>query len=124
MRPLLASLILMGTGMAINNTKAILEAVFGVPSAFERTPKFNIQRAGEVWGGSQYALPRDPVVWLEVAAAAYAAVMVAIALQHDLWGLAPWLALYALGFGWIAALSFVQAWEQSRLRAARTAQAA
>lgn len=121
---LLGSLILMGTGMAINNTKAILEAVLGVPSAFERTPKFNIQQTGEAWGGNQYALPRDPVVWLEVAAAAYAAVMVVIALQHELWGLAPWLALYAIGFGWIAALSFVQAWEQSRLRAARTAQAA
>lgn len=121
---LLASLMLMGTGMAINNTKAILEAVLGVPSAFERTPKFNIQRAGEAWGGNQYALPRDPVVWLEVVAATYATVMVIIAVQHDLWGLAPWLVLYALGFGWIAALSFVQAWEQARVSGARSAQAA
>lgn len=121
---LLVSLILMGMGMAINNTKAVIEALVGVPSAFERTPKFNIRQAGQAWGANQYALPRDPVVWLELAAAVYAFGMLVLASQRQLWGLAPWLALYALGFGWIAALSFIQAWEQARLSSAHSAQTA
>ncbi len=119
---LLGMLILVGTGMAINNTKAILEALIGIKSGFERTPKFNIRQAGETWSSNQYALPRDPVVWFEVGAALYAVVMVWLSIQRELWGLTPWLMLYAMGFGYIAWLSFHQAWEQSRAASPRQAQ--
>jgi hypothetical protein len=40
--PLLA----LGVGMAVNNAKAVLEAVFGKPSEFVRTPKFGESQEG------------------------------------------------------------------------------
>ncbi len=111
---LLGTLTLVGTGMAVSNTKAILEAMFGIDSVFERTPKFNIQQRGENWGQNRYALGRDPIVWFEVAAALYAAIMVVLSVHWELWGLTPWLLLYMLGFAYMAGLSFRQAWEQSQ----------
>ena len=41
--PLLA----LGVGMAVNNAKAVLEAVFGKPSEFVRTPKFGESQEGQ-----------------------------------------------------------------------------
>lgn len=119
---LLVSLVLIGTGMAINNSKAILEALVGIKSGFERTPKFNISQVGEGWSQNQYALPREPIVWVEVGAALYAIWMLRLAIQHEFWSLTPWLLIYALGFGYFAWLSFYQAWEQAKARSPRRAE--
>jgi len=45
--PFLMSL---GVGLTITNTKAVLEALFGIKSAFARTPKYRVQNKGEVAG--------------------------------------------------------------------------
>ncbi len=42
--PFLMSL---GVGLTITNTKAVMEALFGVQSAFARTPKYRVQKKGE-----------------------------------------------------------------------------
>jgi hypothetical protein len=36
-----------GVGLTITNTKAVLEALFGVKSAFARTPKYKVRKKGE-----------------------------------------------------------------------------
>ncbi|MCW5848760.1 MAG: glycosyltransferase family 2 protein [Anaerolineae bacterium] len=119
---LLVTLILVGTGMALNSTKAILEALVGIKSGFERTPKFNIQQTGENWGQNQYALPREPLLWFEIAAMLYAIWMVALSVQRELWGLTPWLVIYAMGYGYFVWLSFYQSWEQQKAREPRQAE--
>ena len=43
---LLIPLLALGVGMAVNNAKAVLEAVFGKPSEFVRTPKFGESQEG------------------------------------------------------------------------------
>ena len=45
---LLIPLLALGVGMAVNNAKAVLEAVFGKPSEFVRTPKFGESKEGEL----------------------------------------------------------------------------
>ncbi|MGB7190994.1 MAG: cellulose synthase family protein, partial [Acidobacteriaceae bacterium] len=42
--PFLMSL---GIGLTITNTKAVMEAIFGIQSAFKRTPKYSVQKKGE-----------------------------------------------------------------------------
>lgn len=42
--PYLPVLLALGLGMAVNNSKAVLEAVFGHQSAFVRTPKYGIDK--------------------------------------------------------------------------------
>ena len=43
--PYLPILLALGIGMAVNNSKAVLEAVFGHQSSFVRTPKYGIGKA-------------------------------------------------------------------------------
>ena len=46
--PILMSI---GIGLAVNNTKAVLEAIFHKPSEFKRTPKYRIEGGGDCFGG-------------------------------------------------------------------------
>ena len=40
-------LMALGVGLTITNTKAVMEALFGVQSAFARTPKYRVAKKGE-----------------------------------------------------------------------------
>lgn len=46
--PLIIPLLALGVGMAVNNAKAVLEAVFGQQSEFVRTPKFGGSKEGDL----------------------------------------------------------------------------
>ena len=46
--PLIIPLLALGVGMAVNNAKAVIEAMFGKPSEFVRTPKFGESKEGEL----------------------------------------------------------------------------
>src|SRR6185312_13551751 len=43
-----------GIGLSVNNTRAVLEALFGRQSEFARTPKYGIERASDEWAGKKY----------------------------------------------------------------------
>ena len=102
----------LGTGLSVNNSRAVFEAVLGVPSAFKRTPKFAVTRAANDWHTSAYVLPSDPTVWAELVLALYAISLLLYSLLNGIWWLLPWLSLYAGGYTYIAFLSIRQAWEK------------
>jgi hypothetical protein len=52
-----------GTGIAVNNTRAIFEAFLRVKSAFVRTPKYQIEKKSDTWLGKKYG-PRAAWVTL------------------------------------------------------------
>ena len=97
-------LILVGIGLTFSNTLATWEAIWGAHNDFLRTPK--APPGGEAVRA--YALPLDWTTWAETFLAFYALVtgMLALELAH---GLAPFIFLYAIGFGFTAALGFAQA---------------
>ncbi len=99
-------LVLLGIGLACGNTRAAWEAFFGQSSVFLRTPKGS--------AGSAYALSVDWSTWGEAFLAFYALVTGLLALELAP-GLAPFVCLYALGFGYTAALGFWQS-DPQRLR--------
>ena len=43
-----------GIGLAVNNTKAVFEALFHKPSEFARTPKYHIEGGSDEWIGKKY----------------------------------------------------------------------
>ena len=100
-----------GIGLSVSNSRAVLEAILGIHSEFKRTPKFAVTKQSDQWQTSQYMLPRNPVVWIEVLLAIYAIGLMLWSLHMGKWWMAPWLILYIVGYGYIASLSFVQAWQ-------------
>src|SRR5438477_5488432 len=56
-----------GVGLTITNTKAVLEALFGVKSAFARTPKYSVKKKGEKSQAKVYRKRLGIVPWIELA---------------------------------------------------------
>jgi hypothetical protein len=91
----------LGSGIALNNTRAIAEALLGVNNVFKRTPKFHIERRDDRWLGSQYALPLDGMIIGELALALYALATVVVSLWRGNVVAVPFLLLYVSGFGYV-----------------------
>jgi cellulose synthase/poly-beta-1,6-N-acetylglucosamine synthase-like glycosyltransferase len=102
-----AILLLLGTGIALNNSIAVVEALTRRGSKFRRTPKFSVEADGDAWSTKRYTLPFGWESVGELAMSAYAFAGVALAWQHHLWWSMPFMVLYAAGFGFTAALSLV-----------------
>ena len=109
-------LLIFGIGMALNNTKAIVEALCNVPSPFVRTPKFRLETPSDTWIDKRY---RFPFPWLslsELLLAGYCAAGLLRAWQHDRAPFEPYLLLYTVGFASVALMSL---WEYVRKRLPR-----
>lgn len=112
-------LMLLGTGMSLNNTMAVVQGLFGRDTEFMRTPKFDITETTGGWQHSSYRLSLQPTVLAEAALALYAVVTAAALAQAGKWAMIPFALLYALGFGLVAGLGLwqaSQAWVANRRR--------
>lgn len=105
---------IMGSGLAINNTRAIIEGLGGRPSAFVRTPKFRMEGVSETWKRSAYTLPADPTAFGDALMAAYAAFMIVQAWQVGNLSTIPFLLLYLGGFAYVAVGSAINVWARRR----------
>jgi cellulose synthase/poly-beta-1,6-N-acetylglucosamine synthase-like glycosyltransferase len=102
-------LALLGTGLALNNTRAAFEALRARGGPFDRTPKFHLGDQRGHWADSTYRLPLDRITLGEVLLAFYALVtIIAAGRAHNLYAI-PFLLLYFGGFGLTAALGIWQA---------------
>jgi Glycosyl transferase family group 2 len=94
---LLPVLMLVGFGICISNTRAVMEAFLGIKSGFIRTPKRGTAVA------KSYRPVSDRVPLLEIAAGVYCAITLVIYAQHGNFAIVPFLSLYVAGFslvGW------------------------
>ena len=105
----LVMLVFLGTGLSLNNTRAVGEALLGKQSSFLRTPKFDLRgRKREDQSNSNYLLPREADVWIESLLALYTAFLFVYAMVSGLWSIIPWLLMYVCGFSYVAGLNFIQ----------------
>ncbi|MFZ5917340.1 MAG: glycosyltransferase [Chloroflexota bacterium] len=114
-------LVLLGAGVALNNTWAVFEALTGRNrSLFLRTPKFRLEGrdGGRLQQSPDYALPVDWTTWGELALALYCGVEAVVALWRAP-GLAPFLTVYAAGYAYIAGLGLWQSRRRFHPRAVR-----
>jgi cellulose synthase/poly-beta-1,6-N-acetylglucosamine synthase-like glycosyltransferase len=97
-----------GIGLAVNNTKAVIEALFNRQSEFARTPKYRIEGEGDEWIGKKYrqSVTIQPLV--ELALGLYFTATVFYALANGIYGTLPFLVLFQIGFLYTGLLSIVQ----------------
>ncbi len=98
-------LAVVGIGIGVNNTHAVLSGLFGKKGTFVRTPKTGAMGGKQVQKPKKkdYHLRFGPVVWTELALGAYCFYSFVFFLQHSLVPqgsifVAPFLFLYGAGF--------------------------
>ena len=96
-------LLFLGTGLAVSNTLAVVQAYRKTPGRFARTPK-----AGD-HARSPYTSAKSQSTWIEIGLALYLSLCIFHALQIHLWASIPFLLVFAAGFGGIGFLSL---WER------------
>jgi cellulose synthase/poly-beta-1,6-N-acetylglucosamine synthase-like glycosyltransferase len=97
-----------GIGLCVNQTRAVLEALFGRETEFVRTPKHGIRGRLEIWSSKKYRSAKSITPFIELTMAAYFAVAMAVATQHGHYLSMPFLALFLYGFGYVGWLSLWQ----------------
>ena len=104
--PLMMSL---GIGLCINQTRAVLEALFQRESGeFVRTPKHGVVAKIEGWKTKKYRAAKTIVPALEVGFAAYFALAIVMAMKNGHWVSLPFLLLFFLGYAYVGLLSLRQ----------------
>ena len=103
--PLVLSL---GIGLCVNQTRAVIEAVFGRETEFVRTPKHGICGKLETWSGKKYHAAKSLTPFFELLMAAYFVVAVHIAFANGHYISVPFLMLFLFGFAYVGAVS---AWQ-------------
>ena len=98
-----------GIGLAINNTRAVLEAVFDQKSEFARTPKYGVvERHTDDWLNKKYRQSVAVQPLLETALGLYFTWTVFYALANQIYATVPFLMLFQIGFLYTGVLSVVQ----------------
>ena len=97
-----------GIGLTVNNTRAVLEALFNKKSEFTRTPKYRIEGQEDEWIGKKYRQNFVIQPMIELALGLYFTATVFYALANGIYGTLPFLMLFQIGFLYTGLLSIVQ----------------
>ncbi|MBI4735640.1 MAG: glycosyltransferase [candidate division NC10 bacterium] len=117
--PYLPSLMLLGTGIALSNSQAVLEGLFHRAGDFIRTPKFAIQGREDSWKSKRY---RSRFSWTavgEILLAIYSGIGVYLFLDRGRILIGPFLVLYTLGFAYVGVLTVLHSMEGRRAGSGR-----
>lgn len=115
-RVLLFPLFMAGSmGLAINNTKAVVEALIGKRSEFTRTPKYRILSSNDDWRTRKYARTRIRAsVIVELLLGVYLLASIAVSFYFAELAAIPFQVMFFVGFGGIGYLSLVHWLEANR----------
>ena len=97
-----------GVGLTITNTKAVMEALFGIKSAFARTPKYSVQKKGEKSQAKVYRKRLGIVPWVELGIGCYFAWTIYYAVSTENFFTVPFLMLFVFGYWYTGLLSLLQ----------------
>jgi cellulose synthase/poly-beta-1,6-N-acetylglucosamine synthase-like glycosyltransferase len=111
-------MMIVGTGIAVNNTAACLEAVFRKKSAFIRTPKLGVRGRSVSAGKRTYGISGGGlmVMFFELLLTAYCALCLAVAIDGLRWFAIPFMAIYCAAFGYVFWLGLLEILSQRRPR--------
>ncbi|MGB8168104.1 MAG: glycosyl transferase family 2, partial [Chthoniobacteraceae bacterium] len=105
---LMPMVLALGVGLAINNARAVIEALIGHQSEFTRTPKYGIQSKTQSWKKARYIPLKSVLPFVELAFAAYFLYLLRFAIENGQWLNAAFLSLFEVGFSYVALCSLAQ----------------
>lgn len=97
-----------GIGLTLTNSKAVMEALFGIKSPFKRTPKYRVEKRGEKSQAAKYRKRLGIVPWIELAIAAYFGLTIWYAVSNANYITVPFLFLFLFGYGYTGLLGLFQ----------------
>jgi cellulose synthase/poly-beta-1,6-N-acetylglucosamine synthase-like glycosyltransferase len=103
--PFLMSL---GIGLTITNTRAVMEALFGIQSSFKRTPKYRVQTKSDKALGQKYRRRLGIVPWLELLIGGYFTLTCVYAYNSENYWTIPFLLLFVIGYWYTGLMSLLQ----------------
>src|SRR5882672_2624099 len=112
---LLPFMMAIGVGLTVINTRAVLEAIFGIRTAFVRTPKYAIEGHAVSLEHKKYRGKSGWLPYVELAVGSYFLYMIVFAIETYNWFSIPFLALFTAGYYWAGLATLYQEY-QSRLR--------
>ncbi len=93
-------------GFAVNNTKAVFEALFGKKSEFKRTPKYRIVESGDSWQKKKYVQRKiGGAVIIELLFTLYFIFGIITSIYYLEISAIPFQLMFLAGFGTVGALS-------------------
>jgi cellulose synthase/poly-beta-1,6-N-acetylglucosamine synthase-like glycosyltransferase len=102
-----------GIGLCVNNTRAVLEAILGRRTDFERTPKLRVEGRSRPGTRREYRGSLSKLTFLELGLGIHFTAVLAYALAHRIYASIPFLLLFQAGFLYTAFLSLGQ-WARLR----------
>jgi len=112
---MLPTLIAVGVGLTIINTRAVLEALFGIQSPFVRTAKYAVGERSLNLETKKYRRRSGWLPFAEILVGTYFAAMIVFAIQTYNYPAIPFLALFVFGY-YMAGFGTLYQEHQGRLR--------
>ena len=103
-------LVIVGFGLSLSTTVAVVEGLFSKGGAFIRTPKLNVGNKPKQTQkiDRAYVAPLSSMVWIEIILGVYALVTGIVLVPYLGWSILFWMVIYMLGFFYIAGLNLIQ----------------
>jgi cellulose synthase/poly-beta-1,6-N-acetylglucosamine synthase-like glycosyltransferase len=101
-------LMALGIGLTVTNTKAVMEALFGMKSAFVRTPKYRVAQKGEKSQASKYRKRLALTPWIELLIGGYFFLAILYTFSNHNYFTAPFLILFVVGYWYTGLMSLLQ----------------
>jgi cellulose synthase/poly-beta-1,6-N-acetylglucosamine synthase-like glycosyltransferase len=103
---LIPAVLAVGVGLSVSNARAVLEALLGRRSGFERTPKHRVESRGDDWRRKRYRGRASASPWVELLLGLYLTVAAFHAVMSGLLGPLPFIVLFQVGFLYTSLTSF------------------
>ena len=100
-----------GIGLSVSNSRAVLEALFGIKTSFKRTPKYCIQSSNDkLVEKTQYRGKSGYTPYFELILGVYFALTVLYAFSNENYPTLPFLLLFVVGFLYTGLMSLFQSY--------------
>jgi cellulose synthase/poly-beta-1,6-N-acetylglucosamine synthase-like glycosyltransferase len=101
-------LMALGIGLTVTNTKAVMEALLGIKSAFARTPKYRVAKKGEKSQAAKYRKRLVLAPWIELLIGTYFLGAIVYTFSNHNYFTAPFLILFVIGYWYTGLMSLLQ----------------
>jgi len=101
-------LMAVGIGLTVTNSKAVMEALLGIKSAFVRTPKYRVAAKGEKSQAAKYRKRLKLAPWIEIFLGCYFFAAIIYTFSNKNYFTAPFLILFVVGYWYTGFMSLLQ----------------